>query len=371
MALRVRLPALFTDAFNADDDRAHWRGASRNRATRPRSPRSSPAMPVWSSASAGGPCATHTSPRTRFRLCFSCSRRTRLVPSERTQLAVGSSASRAESGWPRGGGKSDTQGDRRSRIESDETANNPTSMICSGCWMKNWPPCRMSSARRSSRVSSRSARSTRPRSSSDGASARCGAGSTVRRNCSARDSCAAARLWPAVCSRVSLPRKRMPLFPHNCWKRRFRMHASSPLASALAGEIGRGSMALKAGLAAATVALGLGGLAMGIDQEKTESEPQAVAIPNRPDVAPAPREAAEAEWAAVKGRIVFPDKRDIPAARVVPANTIKDFEFFGLQTHRDVLIDPKSRGIANVVVWLRRTRMRRAPRFRRRRFPRS
>jgi hypothetical protein len=37
----------------------------------------------------------------------------------------------------------------------------------------------------------------------------------------------------------------------------------------------------------------------------------------------------------------------------VPAASIKDFQFFGFQAYRDVLIDPETRGIANAVVWLR------------------
>jgi hypothetical protein len=55
----------------------------------------------------------------------------------------------------------------------------------------------------------------------------------------------------------------------------------------------------------------------------------------------------------VKGRVVFPAKRAIPAVRVVPPNMIKDFEFFGTQAYRDVLIDPEARGLTNAVVWLR------------------
>jgi hypothetical protein len=120
----------------------------------------------------------------------------------------------------------------------------------------------------------------------------------------------------------------------------------SALAITLAAEATRGSIALKAGLTAIVLSLGLGGLVglafgLGVNREHREIV-----------LAPAPL-AAEAQWTTVRGRVVFPENKAIPVPRAVPPNLIKDAAFFGFQTYRDVLIDPKTHGIANVVVWLR------------------
>ena len=131
---------------------------------------------------------------------------------------------------------------------------------------------------------------------------------------------------------------------------------ATPLAAALAAEVGRESLSVKAGLAAVVLALGLGGLALGFGPENRGLTPPArQEVPSAQRevaVAPAPRN-VKAKGAAVRSRIVFPEKRDIPGVRIVPAETIKDDVFFGFQVYRDVLVDPDTRGIANAVVWLR------------------
>lgn len=128
---------------------------------------------------------------------------------------------------------------------------------------------------------------------------------------------------------------------------------SSVLARSLAAEIGRGSTALKATLGAVMVALGLGGMAMGLGDNTSPPAPRdPSAAQGHRAIAPAPRP-VDASWTALRGRVVFPDSRPLPAVRTVPAAMIKDFEFFGFQVYRDVLIDPETRGIANAVVWLR------------------
>ena len=127
------------------------------------------------------------------------------------------------------------------------------------------------------------------------------------------------------------------------------------LARALAAEFGRSPVTVKASLAVVVVALGLGGVAAGLGGEGGGSgvEHRAPAPPaDQAAVAPAPR-VVEVSWTTIRGRVVFPDKRPIPAVRVVPSDTIKDVGFFGFQVYRDVLIDPETRGIANAVVWLR------------------
>src|SRR5262245_27038160 len=132
----------------------------------------------------------------------------------------------------------------------------------------------------------------------------------------------------------------------------------SALARTLASEVARGSIVVKVARAAVLGALGLGGLAVGFagtggptthaGRDGADPVP-----PILPEVAPAPRSADGKKWVSVRGRVVFPENRDIPAARVVPWESIKDFEFFGAQAYRDVLIDPETRGVINAVVWLR------------------
>jgi RNA polymerase sigma factor (sigma-70 family) len=124
------------------------------------------------------------------------------------------------------------------------------------------------------------------------------------------------------------------------------------LARALAAEFGRSPVTLKASLAVVVVALGLCGAAVGLGGAVGGPGVEHRAPTNQVAVAPAPR-VVESNWSTIRGRIVFPDKRPLPAVRVVPAGTIKDFGFFGFQAYRDVLIDPDTRGIANAVVWLR------------------
>jgi hypothetical protein len=51
--------------------------------------------------------------------------------------------------------------------------------------------------------------------------------------------------------------------------------------------------------------------------------------------------------------VVFPEGRDLPPVRLVPAGAVKDADFFGQPIVGDVLLDPKTRGLANAVVWLR------------------
>ena len=52
----------------------------------------------------------------------------------------------------------------------------------------------------------------------------------------------------------------------------------------------------------------------------------------------------------------IPEQQAIPAPRYVPAEAIKDADFFlpaGTLTYGDAVIDAKTRGIANAVVWAR------------------
>ncbi len=128
---------------------------------------------------------------------------------------------------------------------------------------------------------------------------------------------------------------------------------ASPLAKSLVAEITRGAIGVKLGLAAVAL-LTLGGIGFALVENGDVPETGGVTPPARPEVAvaPAPRP-VERVWVTVSGRVVFPEKRELPAVRVVPVGMVKDATFFGLPIYGDVLIDPKTRGIANAVVWLR------------------
>jgi hypothetical protein len=117
----------------------------------------------------------------------------------------------------------------------------------------------------------------------------------------------------------------------------------------LAGEAVRSAVGLKLVLAAGVV-LTLSAVAWGIVSEVRSSAPPDNSTPREAlAIAPAPR----AKWVTVTGRVVFPEKREIPKPRVVPAPLVKDAKFFGEPVYGDVIVDAKTRGIANAVVWLR------------------
>jgi hypothetical protein len=114
---------------------------------------------------------------------------------------------------------------------------------------------------------------------------------------------------------------------------------------------------VKLGLAAVVSVLAAGGLIAGFnaDASPPTPEPPSLPSPHRPIAlaAPAPRAAEPKQWIPVTGRVVFPAKRDIPVPRPMPVALGKDRDFFGMVTAGDVVIDPKTRGIANALVWLR------------------
>ena len=138
----------------------------------------------------------------------------------------------------------------------------------------------------------------------------------------------------------------------------------SPLATALADEVLKSGLGLKLHAAVVAAVLAVGGLACGFAGEadeppgplpqppvtNTEAQAQAVAR------APAPHAIERKLWATVSGRIVFPKDQRVPGPRPVPVGQIKDadqWKPFGPVLFEEVLIDPDSRGIANVMVWLR------------------
>ena len=66
---------------------------------------------------------------------------------------------------------------------------------------------------------------------------------------------------------------------------------------------------------------------------------------------PAPRP-VDTNWTTLRGRVTYPEKQALPPSEPCPPPRSRTSSF-GFPIFRDVLIDPETRGIANVVVWLR------------------
>ncbi|MBA4062263.1 MAG: hypothetical protein C0501_00890 [Isosphaera sp.] len=126
----------------------------------------------------------------------------------------------------------------------------------------------------------------------------------------------------------------------------------SPLAAALAAEAARTAGVAVWVSAVAGVAVVLGGLAAFAGDRPRP----AALVPPAPQFVAAPIPQERKPWATVTGRVVYPGDGELPKPRLVPAGMIKDADFFtpaGELTYGDVVIDPKTRGLANAVVWLR------------------
>jgi RNA polymerase sigma factor (sigma-70 family) len=138
---------------------------------------------------------------------------------------------------------------------------------------------------------------------------------------------------------------------------------SSQLARTLASEMARGGISIKHAFIPLILVAAVGGLAMGIDRLTPANElpiemgsSNSVSSSYRPGAVPIPQSSEQKPWVSIVGRVVFPSARDLPKPTAVPSDIIKDFNFFkglGELFQSDVLIDPKSRGIANAVAWLR------------------
>ena len=130
--------------------------------------------------------------------------------------------------------------------------------------------------------------------------------------------------------------------------------APTPVSAALAAEVVRRGVGAKL-IAVCTVAVfAAGGLAFGLSHDPTEPSPPLA--PAVPAVAPAPHSVEAKPWVTVSGRVVYPKDRDVPEPRLVPADQIKDasvWKAFGPPTFDDVIVRPDTRGIANVIVFLR------------------
>jgi len=127
----------------------------------------------------------------------------------------------------------------------------------------------------------------------------------------------------------------------------------SALAKTLAAEVACGAIGVKLSFAAIILAAltGLGLALAGGDMPTTP--PDAPTTQVHREVSPAPRQVERTPWVALSGRVVFPQERDIRPVELVQRGAVKDADFFGQPIVGDVLINPRTRGIANAVVWLR------------------
>jgi RNA polymerase sigma factor (sigma-70 family) len=139
----------------------------------------------------------------------------------------------------------------------------------------------------------------------------------------------------------------------------------SHLVRSLAAGAVRCSILGKLSLAAVAVVLA-GGLAVGFGSQTPTSAPDAppppvaapaaVVPPAAPEALPIAAPAAPRDWVRVKGRVVFPKNREIPPRREIrPPVRDQDTVFANGRRVYDerVVIDPKTRGIRYVMVWLR------------------
>jgi RNA polymerase sigma factor (sigma-70 family) len=77
----------------------------------------------------------------------------------------------------------------------------------------------------------------------------------------------------------------------------------------------------------------------------------------QPDPAPAPRPVEPRQWVTLTGRVVLPEGVPVPAKpEITPETGLRNVDYFtsrGRVFDESILVDPKSRGVENAVVWLR------------------
>lgn len=132
----------------------------------------------------------------------------------------------------------------------------------------------------------------------------------------------------------------------------------TPVSAALANEVLKCGLGLKVSALVAVIAA-VGGLVCGFASEAANVP--APVTENRPvsarEVESSPPHAVEQQpWATVSGRVVFPKDRQVPRPELVPEGQLKDadrWKRFGPVLFESTLVDPETRGVANVLVWLR------------------
>ncbi len=94
------------------------------------------------------------------------------------------------------------------------------------------------------------------------------------------------------------------------------------------------------------------------DQPKTAEQPKS-ADPPKPVERPKPPGSAQptapaGEWVTIRGRVIWPEKLPLPTPKVIEAIADKSHcESQGVVSFQDLVVSPKTRGVKNVVVWLR------------------
>jgi RNA polymerase sigma factor (sigma-70 family) len=132
--------------------------------------------------------------------------------------------------------------------------------------------------------------------------------------------------------------------------------APSPRSAALAVEAMRRGISAKALATVVGVALAIGGATVGLARDPTDAPDPPVAVRAAPAPAPVPRPVEAKPWVNVSGRVVFPKDRAVPAPRPLVLKDVKDadvWEPFAPLVYEDFLVSAETRGIANVVVFLR------------------
>jgi len=128
----------------------------------------------------------------------------------------------------------------------------------------------------------------------------------------------------------------------------------SPRSAALAAEVLRRGIGAKL-VAWVAVVLVSGGLAFTV-AGGSESPQTVSTLATAPALAPVPVAATTPKWVTVSGRVVFPNDRILPKRRPVLDQAVKDaavWQPFAPLHHEDTLVHPETRGIANVIVFLR------------------
>jgi RNA polymerase sigma factor (sigma-70 family) len=148
---------------------------------------------------------------------------------------------------------------------------------------------------------------------------------------------------------------------------------AAPVVSLAQGVIGMTSItkwvtaglaaALALGMAAAVIAVLLlwapvptpQGAPNGLQKEQflPPDDSPAPADPDRPAPDPSPDPAADRNWATIRGRIHWPESRLVPVRKIDVTTDREHCLSKGELFYEDVIVSPKTRGVKNVVVWLR------------------
>ncbi|QJW96223.1 RNA polymerase sigma factor [Frigoriglobus tundricola] len=132
--------------------------------------------------------------------------------------------------------------------------------------------------------------------------------------------------------------------------------AISQRSAALAAKVLRRGIGAKLGAWVAAV-LASGGLVFAaVGDSEAPQTVSALAARPAPAIAPVPTTPVAPKWVTVSGRVAFPNDRVLPKPRPVLDQTVKDaavWQPFAPLHYEDTRVHHETRGIANVIVYLR------------------